>query len=461
MPPNLLVFAIDSLRADHCSAYGYPRRTTPCAERLAAQGVLFRNHYSACIPTRPAYSSILTGHDVMSHRVVSMHPPYKLNPRMETLPQVLKAAGYRSISIGLPVNSFRGFERMEDYEQCWYTWGQRPARKAEKLNEVALPALEELARSGGPWMLFMRHLDPHAPYLPPPPYDTLYYPGDPSDPSLPDTMGPVRNFPPFSAFHLSWMPNGIRDIAHPTAMYDGGVTYMDSCISALLDRLEALGQAEQTLVVFTADHGETLDEHDCYFDHHGLYEPTIHVPLILSQPGRLPEGKTVTATTLHQDLMPTLLEYVGLQEVAATLDMEGVSTLPLISGEHDTHHSGFYLTECTWMRKRGWRTAEWKLIEALEPDFHRKPLVELYDLIADPAENVNLAEQRPEIVVELTEQMRSWVARRLQQTGKTDPILRYSLGVNRCMESVSQAQKLQSRIRNVVKSRIQSRLTVE
>src|SRR5579859_599072 len=139
MPPNLLVFAIDSLRADHCSAYGYHRRTTPCAERLAANGVLFRNHFSAYIPTRPAYSTILTGHDVMAHRVVSMHPPYKLNAHVKTLPQVLhEAGGYRSISVGMPRRSCRGFERMEEYEECWYTWNQRPARKAENLDRKSV-----------------------------------------------------------------------------------------------------------------------------------------------------------------------------------------------------------------------------------------------------------------------------------------------------------------------------------
>lgn len=444
--PNLLVFAIDSLRADHCSAYGYSRLTTPYADRLAARGVLFENHYSAYIPTTPAYSTILTGRDVMAHEMVALSPKGPIDPQIPTLPEVLRTyGGYASVRIGFSGDFFRGFDRWESYDEGWYAWEDRPARKAENLNGKAIPALEELVKNGKPWLLFIRHMDPHAPYLPPPPYDTLFYGGDPADRKRPDTMGPVRDFPNFADFHLSWMPPGVRDIAHPTAMYDGAVAYMDTCIAAILNRLEELGQTENTLVVWTADHGETLDEHGCYFDHHGLYEPTLHVPLILSQPGRLPQGQRVPGTTLHEDLMPTLLEYAGLTKAMEDLGMEGKSALPLIAGERPTNHTDFYITECTWMRKRGWRTPEWKLIEAMEPDFHGKPPVELYNLLTDPGENHNLAEQETKVVQFLKSRMNAWVAQRLEQTGKPDPIKQYKMGLERRIGSIATAQSLQSR----------------
>jgi arylsulfatase A-like enzyme len=444
--PNLLIFAIDSLRADHCSAYGYPRVTTPYADRLASRGVLFQNHYSAYIPTTPAYTTILTGRDVMAHEMVALSPKGPIDPQIATLPEVLrKHGGYTCVRIGFSGDFFRGFNRYETYDEGWYAWEDRPARKAENLNGKAIPALEELVKQKDPWMLFIRHMDPHAPYLPPPPFDTLFYGRNPSDRKRPDTMGPVRDFPNFADFHLSWMPPRIRDIQHPIAMYDGAVAYMDTCIQAILNRLEELGQAENTLIVWTADHGETLDEHGCYFDHHGMYEPTLHVPLILSQPGRLPQGQRVAGFTQHQDLMPTLLEYVGLSDAAQALGMEGKSALPLISGERPTNYSEFYITECTWMRKRGWRTAEWKLIEAMEPDFHHKPPIELYNLVADPGENNDLAEQEPEVVKWLQGRMNAWVAQRLKQTGKPDPITQYEMGLDRRIGSIARAKELQSR----------------
>ena len=96
--------------------------------------------------------------------------------------------------------------------------------------------------------------------------------------------------------------------------------------------------------------------------------------------------------------------------------------MPLVRGEVASHETEFYITECTWMRKHGWRTPEWKLIVALEPDFHFKPPVELYNLVEDPEEIDNLAESHPEIVADLTRRMEAWIARREAETGLPNPI---------------------------------------
>jgi arylsulfatase A-like enzyme len=94
----------------------------------------------------------------------------------------------------------------------------------------------------------------------------------------------------------------------------------------------------------------------------------------------------------------------------------------MVDGKVPSHESEFYITECTWMRKHGWRTPEWKLIVALEPDFHAKPPVELYNLVEDPAENYNLAEREPEVVALLKARMDRWIARREAETGLPNPI---------------------------------------
>src|SRR5947208_1792884 len=96
--------------------------------------------------------------------------------------------------------------------------------------------------------------------------------------------------------------------------------------------------------------------------------------------------------------------------------------MPMARGEVASHDSEFYITECTWMRKHGWRTPEWKLIVALEPDFHFKPEVELYNLIQDPGENNNVAEKEPEMVALLRKRMDDYIARREQETGLPTPI---------------------------------------
>ena len=124
-------------------------------------------------------------------------------------------------------------------------------------------------------------------------------------------MEPVKAFKPFRDFHLSWMPPGITDADFVVAQYDGEVAYMDACIQRLLTRVDELGLRDNTLVVINGDHGETLDEHDCYFDHHGIYECTLKVPLTMRLPGRLPEGVRVKGYNQHKDLTPTILELSG------------------------------------------------------------------------------------------------------------------------------------------------------
>jgi len=171
--------------------------------------------------------------------------------------------------------------------------------------------------------------------------------------------------------------------------------------------------------VLNGDHGETLYDHDCWFDHHGLYEPTLHVPLIIRYPGKVPARKRVAGYNSHQDLVPTLLELAGIE---SSIAFDGKSLLPLVAGQVAAIQSEYYITECTWMRKHGWRTPEWKLIVALEPDFHFKPKVELYNLIEDPLENNNLAVSRPDVVALLKRQMKAWIAKREKETGLTNPI---------------------------------------
>jgi arylsulfatase A-like enzyme len=220
---------------------------------------------------------------------------------------------------------------------------------------------------------------------------------------------------------------------------------MDACIQRLLTRLEELGIANNTIVILTGDHGESLYEHQIWFDHHGLYESTIHVPLIVCAPGRLPQGARVPGYVAHQDMLPTVLDLLGEDALLRDLQLDGRSVLPLVRHERPTNYGELYLTECTWMRKRGWRTPQWKLIEALEPDFHQMPPLELYDLVNDPAETTNLAEREPVVVQHLRERMQRWVDRRVAETGGSDPILEYQIGLEKRIGSIKQAQDLQAK----------------
>ena len=441
--PNILMIAVDSLRRDHLSCYGYHRVTSPHLDQLAVRGVLFENMFSPYVPTTPGYSSMLTGRDVMGTGQVGLSPKGPLDPEQPTMPEILRDYDYASGCIGFGGDFYRGFDKYAGYE-AWVSWEDRPARKAENLNEVALPMLEEFAKGGQPFLLFLRHMEPHSPYLPPAPFDTMFYAGDPTDSSLRDTMGPVRDFKPFRDFHLSWMPPGIRDINHVVAQYDGEIAYMDACIARIFARMRELGIADDTLVILTSDHGETLTEHDCCFDHHGTYEPTLMVPLVLCWPEALPQGVRIRGQALLEDIVPTVVDLLRLGK-ARKIPFDGHSLVPMMRGEVKEYRCEFYISECTWMRKRGWRTPEWKLIEALEPDFHGKPPVELYNLMVDPLELNNLAKRQPQVVEFLRARMMAWVERRIKETGKPDPILAYEIGTDKYIGSIATAKKLQNR----------------
>jgi len=418
--PNIVLLGVDSLLADHMSCYGYSRHTTPHIDRFAESGTLFERTYSAHIPTTSAYASMLTGKDCFGTQVVALRHKGGLRTDIKTLPEILKGQGYNTTCVGFSGNpSSRGFDTYLDYP-AWGSWNEGRSPKAQNLNEVGIPELDRLAKRKDPFFLFLRHMDPHAPYLPPAPYERMFYHGNECDPKI-NSMKPVMDFKPFRDFFASWMPPGIRDKDYVIAQYDGAVAYMDACIQSIFNALEAQGIMDDTIVILNGDHGETLYDHECWFDHHGMYDVTLHVPLIIRYPGAVPAGKRVSGYNQHKDLVPTILDLAGISK--GRNKFEGQSLMPMVRGELASHESEFYITECTWMRKHGWRTPEWKLILALEPDFHFKPPVELYNLVTDPDENDNLAETHPDIVRTLKKRMNDWIKKRVKETGKRNPIL--------------------------------------
>ena len=416
--PNLLFFGIDSLRRDHMSLYGYKRLTTPHIDKYVAGGIAFENCFSAHIPTTPGYANMLTGRDVFGTDVVALGQS-KIVDGVPVLAEMLRDEGYETTCIGFKGNaSGRGYDNYINFPGWGPDHADGRAHKAQNLNDVAIPELERLAAGDKPFFLFMRHMDPHSPYLSPEPFMHMFFQGDAFDPND-KRMQKVYDFKPFGDYIGSWVPKGLTNPDYVIAQYDGSVAYMDSCIQAVLEKLAALGLEEDTIVVFVSDHGETLYDHDCYFDHHGMYDTTLVVPFAVVWKNHLPAGVRIKDYMQLKDVTPTLLEIMGIK---VDLPFEGRSMMPLVRGEKREAEPEFYITECTWMRKHGWRTPEWKLIVSLEPDFHFKPMVELYNLIKDPEENENVADEYPEVVEVLKKRMDDWIAKRTKETGRPNPI---------------------------------------
>lgn len=361
---------------------------------------------------------MFTGMDCFGTDVVALRHKGMLGTHVRTLAEILADEGYNTTCVGFSGNqASRGFQNYLDFSG-WGTWEDGRSHKAENLNQVAIPELKRLAKQHNPFFLFLRHMDPHSPYLPPRPFERIFYDRDEFDPEN-HSLEPVMAFKPFRDYFASWFPPGVTDKDYIIAQYDGALAYMDACIANIFATIEALGIEENTLLVFDSDHGETLYDHECWFDHHGLYDPTLHVPLIFYQPGIVPQGKRIPDICQMKDIMPTILELLNIQ---TDIEFNGRSLVPLMRGEPRPPETEFYITECTWMRKHGWRTPEWKLIHALEPDFHFKPEIELYNLISDPEENHNVAEEYPDVVAELESRMQAHIAKRERETGRTNPI---------------------------------------
>ncbi len=414
---NLVLIALDTQRADHLGCYGYARRTSPFIDSIARRGVVFERCYAPNIPTHPSFTTMLTGREAIAHDIVNIGGGVPIREGVRLLPEILREHGWATAAVDSMGRHFeRGFDEYVTYS--WDRSNPTVLRKAETVTAKALPVIERLVSQHRPFFLFVHYWDPHTPYLPPPPYRHRFYPRDRNPYDVNNhSMDEAWSWEPFKWYFHEWMP-GVTDAEYVNNLYDGEIAYMDRHLRPVFRALEPV--IEDTLVVITADHGEILNEQLGYYDHHGLYEGNVHVPLILYWPGKLPRGRRVPGFVQNTDLAPTILELAGIPDREG---MEGVSLLPPLFGLRDGSYDEIYVSEATWEVKRAIRTRRWKLIHSLEPDPHGRPMQELFDLERDPDEQHNVVEQHPGVARELEARLRAWVQRRLEETGrKVDPL---------------------------------------
>lgn len=414
---NLVLIVVDTLRADHLGCYGYARPTSPYIDRLAADGGRFSRAYAQNNTTHPSFTTILSGRDPLVHGIVGHFGRAELSPDIPLLAEVLSQAGYRTVAID---NLGRWFQRgFADYRSFTFDHATSEAQRlGQTVTDTAISALHDLAYTtpNQPFFLFAHYWDPHAPYLVPPEHGDLYAP-DPAEVAATSDLSPAFQFAPLSNFLRHWMGDA-PSLAHVRARYDSMVSYADAQIGRLLDELDALNLRTETLVVLTADHGESLGEHGIYFDHHGLYNPTLHVPLIMRHPQRIVAGTVVDAFARHTDIVPTVLDALSISTPAS----EGRSLLPLLD-DRAAHVCDEVLSyESSWQSKRSIRTDRWRLILSRLPDTYGNPMVELYDCQLDSGETFNVAETFPDVATMLAARLRHTTANLLERAGRaSDP----------------------------------------
>jgi len=441
---NVLLLAIDTLRADHLGCYGYKRPTSPVIDRLAGQSALCTSFMAPGIPTHPSFTTLFCGQHPIRHGVVAQGGTRELAADTPTLPQLFLEGGYLTAAFdnmagGSKAYFGRGFEIQIDSSR---RRGCGLMVTCDEINSRLLPFLKQCGVSGEKFFAFVHYWDPHTPYWAPPRYRSLFFKGDPFNPAK--TLEPLYRHQLGAEWKKTWLKRVLEDtgrdpdvtLTNPdyiTALYDQEVRYVDDGVGEVLETLDESGLSENTLVLLLSDHGECLTEHGIYFDHHGLYSENLNVPLAVRLPGRVSAGRRLGTLLQHSDLLPTLCEAAGLRLPEKT-SPDGRSAWGLLTGQPSEERPAdlFVTEECSWQKKWALRDSRYHFIRALEPDWYGNPMRELYDLSVDPRQTRNLAEQRPEVVRELDGQLQGWIDDRLKACGRAaDPLMETEISLLR------------------------------
>lgn len=314
--PNILLISLDTLRADSLGVQGSGRPTTPFIDGLAARGVRFARCEAASNWTLPSHYSIFSGFTPGAHGVNPdlgqvrgfLFPDRRLAVRGSgkevMLAEALAEAGYRTAGVTENgwVSARFGFDQGFRLYRSDLR-GSLPATRAAALAEL------ETCGEGGPWFLFVHTYAPHQPYHAPFSWRTKF-----ADPGHIGFAWPAAKVPikDYNRFHGDLFAATPGDVLAFRALFAGQAAWSDTLVRDLVNWLESRGLLERTVVVVTSDHGEEIFERG-QFDHGDtLHEEVTHVPLVLTAPGRLPEGKVVAATVSQIDLAATLLDLAGL-----------------------------------------------------------------------------------------------------------------------------------------------------
>ena len=417
---NVVLFAPDTVRRDHLSCYGYHRETTPNLDELAKRSVILRGHIANSGWTLPQYMTMHTGLYPLTHGMTLLKGNPPLSPKIMTIAEVLKEQGYATVGF-TSSNGYlhpelgygRGFDK--------YLWKLGYNQAAERIVDNAIDWINKFGRRKK-FFLFIQINDTHEPFNPPKPFDSM------------------------------WGDEYINK-------YDEEITHVDYHFGRLVEEIERLGMGENTLIVYTSDHGTEFWEHGFLEKKVNLYNEVLHIPLVMYCPSLLPEGKIMDGLVATVDLFPTILDILNIPLKTVT---QGRSFLPYILGElqssphkvvfsHTEHNSRVGNVTKPSFEHFSVYTERYKFICAkillpfteeffeiveegggnwvtrfralarrvgIDPKDIKQGTVfrELYDLEADPSEQRNIIEEERKIAEELERMLDRWI-REARQLG--------------------------------------------
>jgi arylsulfatase A-like enzyme len=428
--PNVVLITIDALRADHLGIYGYDPEISPHIDALAGRGVAFEQAISQAPWTAPSVASFITSLSPAELGVVARRgvipASYHVDEMRVTLADVFRDAGYRTVAYAANpfISHTNGFA--QGFDHLTYARHQF-SFDVDALHERILPWLlctgparatngpvcdlftrgymqlfdRRLDWEGDRWItefgthflrlhkderffLWLFYVGPHAPYNPPQPFRPL---PDEITPQVEQFLRSSDLFPRVNDEEI------IRpaDLKALVSLYDGEIAYTDELVGQVLNELDRLGLTDRTLVVLLADHGEEFADHGGYGHVRTLYDELVHVPFIVSGPGVEATGRRVETQVSLLDMVPTVCDLAGLP---IPEEAEGRSLVPFLEGQEMEENPTFSESVGhTVFERKAIRRDGYKLIYDVE-----RGTVELYDLQADPHEQTDLSQQKPEIV---------------------------------------------------------------
>jgi len=397
-PSNIVLVSLDTVRPDYLGCYGYSQPTSPALDALAPEAALFLNAYSTTSWTLPAHVSLLTALDGLRHEVY--YPQEKFDPAAPTLAELLRARGYTTAAFtgGGYLSNVYGFSQGFDSYQEIRLHGNRAIRldEAERLADLACDWMGE--NRDKPFFLFLHTYQPHDPYSNLSPLGKMFL----NESAGWDQVRMESLFQDKGRFETSFSDEQKDNIK---ALYEGEIRYTDEVfVRPVLEVLKKHNLYDNTLIIFTSDHGEEFYDHESWLHDHSLYEEGIRIPLIIKFPGGRFSGQRVDAPARITDIMPTALEFAGLKPEG--LDLDGKSLFALLEGREKQPRP--VLADLALRQYQDPPTTISLIRDKLKVIVHKQVVspyidrvsrelsdyrVELYDLEQDPGETQNLANE--------------------------------------------------------------------
>ena len=378
--PNILLYVIDTLRADHLGVYGYPRPVSPRIDAFAAEATVFDDAVAQSSWTRASMASIFTGLWPLQHSTNRRGDV--LAPEAVTLAELLNAAGYETVAFAKNQNIFPTFGFAQGFENFNAMWTKG---KSHRINEKVDKWLRSFDGER-PFFLYLHAVDPHVPYGPP--EGVKYRFASKSNDDL-----TLKRPPGLNTWKTLDPEQRARILGHLLDLYDGEIAYNDSTFGNLLEILKERSVYQDTLIILLSDHGEEFQDHGNWQHGRNLFVENLHVPLLIRFPDR-GQGVRVAQRVQHIDLLPTLLDYLGLE---APDFLEGQSFLRWVTdadtAPDETPRPVFSFLHLDGLPNVSVMEGDWKLVQNLSKG--EIAWTNLYNRADDPGETRDRALERP------------------------------------------------------------------